>query len=90
MLYTALNSLSLAASAFAAETEQDQNLNQMVNDASATGFLVAGLIALISIFLIIDMVRRIRRTRYREQVRQELQAEIEQMDSEGGHEPKTD
>ncbi|HWR85334.1 MAG TPA: hypothetical protein VN200_05005 [Rhodoglobus sp.] len=39
------------------------------------GFVITFLVALITVLLIIDMVRRVRRVRYREQVRQELEAE---------------
>ena len=39
------------------------------------GFVVTLLIALVTIALLVDMVRRIRRVRYREQVRAEIEAE---------------
>ena len=39
------------------------------------GFAVTFLIALATVFLVIDMTRRIRRVRYREEVREELEAE---------------
>lgn len=40
------------------------------------GFAVTFLIALATVFLVIDMTRRIRRVRYREEVRDELEAEL--------------
>ena len=39
------------------------------------GFVATFVVALVTILLIVDMVRRVRRVRYREQVRQELEAE---------------
>ncbi len=39
------------------------------------GFVVIFAIALITVFLIIDMTRRVRRVRYREEVREKLAAE---------------
>jgi large-conductance mechanosensitive channel len=41
------------------------------------GFIVTFLIAVATVFLIIDMTRRVRRVRYRDQVRAELEAERE-------------
>lgn len=40
------------------------------------GFVATFGIALITLFLIIDMVRRVRRVNYRAQVREELEAEL--------------
>jgi hypothetical protein len=39
------------------------------------GFIITFLIALATVFLVIDMVRRVRRTRYREEIREKLEAE---------------
>lgn len=39
------------------------------------GFVVTFLVAAVTVLLVLDMVRRIRRVRYREQVREELAAE---------------
>lgn len=41
----------------------------------AVGFIVTLLVALATVALVVDMVRRIRRVRYREQVRAEIAAE---------------
>lgn len=41
------------------------------------GFLVTFLIAVATVLLIIDMTRRVRRVRYRDQVREEIAAERE-------------
>jgi hypothetical protein len=41
----------------------------------AVGFIITFLVAALTVLLIIDMVRRVRRVRYREQVREELAAE---------------
>ncbi|SDZ35666.1 hypothetical protein [Herbiconiux ginsengi] len=40
------------------------------------GFIVTFLVAIVTVLLIIDMVRRVRRVNYRDQVRQELEAEL--------------
>lgn len=50
------------------------------------GFAVTFLIALATVFLVIDMTRRIRRVRYREEVREELEAE---QAAAAGPEPKS-
>jgi heme exporter protein D len=39
------------------------------------GFLVVFGVALVAVLLILDMVRRVRRTTYREQIREELERE---------------
>jgi hypothetical protein len=39
------------------------------------GFLAIFLVAVATVFLILDMTRRIRRVRYREEVREKLEAE---------------
>jgi len=39
------------------------------------GFLATFLVALITVFLLVDMNRRVRRVRYREEVREKLAAE---------------
>jgi hypothetical protein len=41
------------------------------------GFLVTFLVAVATVLLIMDMVRRIRRVRYREEIREKLEAERE-------------
>jgi len=47
------------------------------------GFVATFGIALITVFLIIDMVRRVRRVNYRAQVREELEAELAAQDAPG-------
>lgn len=39
------------------------------------GFLVTFLVAAVTVLLIMDMVRRVRRVRYREEIREKLEAE---------------
>lgn len=39
------------------------------------GFAITFLVALATVFLVVDMTRRIRRTRYREEIRARLEAE---------------
>ena len=41
------------------------------------GFLLTLLVAVATVLLVIDMIRRVRRVRYREQVNAELDAELE-------------
>nr|WP_244857991.1 hypothetical protein [Agromyces archimandritae] len=48
------------------------------------GFIVTFLIAIVVVLLIIDMVRRIRRTNYRAEVRERLAAEAAARDDELG------
>jgi len=45
------------------------------------GFLVTAAIVVVVVFLIIDMVRRMRRVRYREEARERIAAELEQQAS---------
>lgn len=56
--------------------EEDAETVQTADLGMVGGFVIEGLVALAAIFLIIDMVRRMRRTKYREQVRAELADEI--------------
>lgn len=54
------------------------------------GFIAIALVAIGAIFLIVDMTRRIRRVRYRGELREQLEAE-QQMIAEGGPaEPEPD
>jgi len=50
------------------------------------GFLVTFLVAVAAVLLVLDMVRRIRRVRYREEIAQKLDAEqaAERGDADGG------
>lgn len=40
------------------------------------GFIAIALVAVVTILLVIDMTRRIRRTRYRSEIRERLEAEV--------------
>ncbi|MBT1545055.1 hypothetical protein, partial [Curtobacterium aurantiacum] len=40
------------------------------------GFIAIALVAIVTILLVLDMTRRIRRTRYRAEVRERLEAEV--------------
>jgi hypothetical protein len=51
------------------------------------GFVITFLVAVATVFLIIDMNRRIRRTRYREEIRLQLEAEAA-AGAEPGTKPK--
>jgi uncharacterized membrane protein YcjF (UPF0283 family) len=56
--------------------EEDAETVQTADMGAVGGFIVEGLVAVAAILLILDMVRRMRRTKYREQVRAELAEEI--------------
>jgi hypothetical protein len=45
------------------------------------GFIITFLIALATVFLVLDMTKRVRRTRYREEVRATLEAEAAAQDA---------
>lgn len=47
------------------------------------GFIVTFLVAAVTVLLVIDMVRRVRRVNYREQVRAELEEELAAQDRGG-------
>ena len=66
-----MNSLVVRLIVLAEEAEFDPN------DVTPTwvGFLITFLIAAVTVLLIWDMVRRVRRTRYRAEVREQLEAE---------------
>ncbi|HRN29982.1 MAG TPA: hypothetical protein PK781_07765 [Terrimesophilobacter sp.] len=66
-----MNSLVIHLIVMAEEAEFDPN------DVTPTwlGFLITFLVAVATVFLLWDMVRRIRRTRYRGEVREQLEAE---------------
>src|SRR5690606_41020179 len=71
MISATVSSIVLGIIQLADETEFDPN------DVTPTwvGFLITFLIAVATVVLIWDMVRRIRRTRYRGEVRERLEAE---------------
>lgn len=70
-VYLTVNSFLARLVVHADETEFDPN------DVTPTwvGFLITFLIAVATLVLLYDMVRRIRRTRYRGEVRERLEAE---------------
>jgi hypothetical protein len=49
--------------------------NQNLITPGVWGFIIILLVAVATVFLILDMTRRIRRSRYREEVRLKLEAE---------------
>lgn len=81
-----ITSLLTSASAslwFLAEDEEELVI-QTADTAFSEAFLVISIIAVVGLLLIFDMVRRMRRTRYREQVRAELAVEIAERDGLSG------
>lgn len=69
--------------------EEDAETVQTADMGAVGGFIVEGLVAVAAILLIFDMVRRMRRTKYREQVRAELAEEIAANEA-GGTVPAAD
>lgn len=53
------------------------------------GFLITFLVAVAAVLLILDMVRRVRRVRYRSEIRERLDGEREAENSTEGQEPPT-
>jgi hypothetical protein len=52
------------------------------------GFIAIALVAVVTILLVIDMTRRIRRTRYRSEIRERLEAEAGGDDGAATDEPE--
>lgn len=61
----------------------DPNFNNDTVTPTWVGFLVTFLMAVATVLLIMDMTRRIRRVRYREEIRVKLDAEREEMAGRG-------
>lgn len=76
MMFSTLTSTPLALT-IARLAEEDQATVDTANLSSVAAFVVIGLVAVAAILLILDMARRIRRTKYREMVRAELAEEIQ-------------
>lgn len=76
---TVLNDALLRAGVWLAENTPAPDTGSTVDANLVTpgvvGFVVTLLVALATVFLLVDMNRRIRRTRYREEVRMQLEAE---------------
>ena len=53
------------------------------------GFVITFLVALATVFLLVDMNRRVRRTRYTQEIRQKLEAEAAAEDAASGG-PRSD
>ena len=61
----------------AATPVPDPNFDTNTVTPTWVGFLVTFLVAVATVLLIMDMVRRVRRVRYREEIREKLAAERE-------------
>ncbi|MDF1479463.1 hypothetical protein PYV02_10255 [Leifsonia sp. H3M29-4] len=70
-----MHQLTAAILWLATEPTPAPEIDENLVTPGAIGFAVTLLIAVATIALVIDMVRRIRRVRYREQVRAEIEAE---------------
>jgi len=66
-----VNSLLASLPPYLAAVEDDQVTPGVI------GFVVTAVFAVVCILLIIDMVRRMRRVRYRAEVQEEIAAELE-------------
>ncbi len=55
---------------------EDGEFDPTVVSPGFAGFLITALVALAVVFLGFDMVRRVRRSRYREEIRLKLEAEL--------------
>jgi hypothetical protein len=69
--------MSIPGWLMAATPVPDPNFDTNTVTPTWVGFLVTFLIAVATVLLITDMVRRIRRVRYREEIREKLDAERE-------------
>lgn len=79
--------LAYAAAPFILAEDEEELIIQTADTAFSEAFFVILIIAAVGLVLIFDMVRRMRRTRYREQVRAELAQEIAERDAAGGANP---
>ncbi len=69
--------MSIPGWLMAATPVPDPNFDTNTVTPQWVGFLVTFLIAVATVLLIMDMVRRIRRVRYREEIREKLETERE-------------
>jgi len=67
----------------AATPAPDKNFDPTTVTPTWVGFVVTFLVAVATVLLIMDMVRRIRRVRYREEVLEKLEAERESAAAQG-------
>ncbi|MHB1171179.1 MAG: hypothetical protein ACYCZY_01540 [Lacisediminihabitans sp.] len=67
----------------------DPNFNPDTVTPTWIGFGVTFLVAAATVLLILDMTRRIRRVRYRGEIREQLEAEREAADIGGSSDPAT-
>ncbi|MBF4609071.1 hypothetical protein [Curtobacterium sp. VKM Ac-1393] len=80
--------MSTIAAALAATPSPSPSVVPDVNvTPGVVGFIAIALVAIATIFLVVDMTRRIRRTRYRSEIRERLEAEA---DGTAVDEPATD
>ena len=74
-----VHAAALQSTGLLAETGPDTLPPKAVNDNLVTpgviGFIAIFAIAVVTVFLIIDMTRRVRRTRYRGEVREQIELE---------------
>ena len=52
------------------------------------GFIAIAVVAIAAMFLVVDMTRRVRRVRYRGEIREQLEAEQEMISEGGPSEPE--
>ncbi|WP_460775048.1 hypothetical protein [Microbacterium sp. GXF7504] len=67
--------LLLQASAFVPSPDETSQVDPDLVTPGPWGFAIIALLAVVVILLVVDMLRRIRRARYRSEIREELDAE---------------
>jgi hypothetical protein len=81
--------MSIVQWVWAATPVPDPNFNPDTVTPTWIGFLVTFLVAVATVLLIMDMTRRIRRVRYRDEVRAKIEAERAEADLSTGHDDTT-
>jgi len=72
----------------AASTPSPAQVDENIVTPGPWGFIIFFAVAVITILLILDMTRRIRRTRYRAEVRERLEQEQQERDAPGADRPE--
>jgi len=79
--------VSTIAAVLAATTPSPSGVPDVDVTPGVAGFVAIALVAIVTILLVVDMTRRIRRTRYRAEIRERLEAEVSGDSADG---PVTD
>jgi hypothetical protein len=79
--------MSIAGWLFAATPTPDPSFDPDTVTPTWIGFAVTFLVALAVVVLMVDMTRRVRRVRYRSEVREQLEVERAQLEAEAAENP---